>query len=244
MDGYNFNKGVVIYYIDLEAINDQELVENFIYKNMDLNYYYSNSFEPEFYIKLAQAGFISTAMHDVNDIAILLPEIQFEYALLDFEQLHISKKVKQLLNKAQYSFKINHNFSDVVQHINAYHDHSWICQEYEELLYTLHEQQYDNFELISVSLLNENGQLIAGEIGYIIGKTYTSLTGFYKREKAYNNWGKLQLVLLAHYLQAYAFEFWNLGHASLQYKLDLGAAIYSREDFLKHWRVSALTQRG
>ncbi len=78
-------------------------------------------------------------------------------------------------------------------------------------------------------------ELIAGEIGYKINSTYTSLTGFSLKEKIYNNWGKLQLVLLAQYLEKNNYSFWNLGHPYMQYKFDLGAKIYSREEFLEKW---------
>ena len=77
--------------------------------------------------------------------------------------------------------------------------------------------------------------LIAGEIGYKIGKTYTSLSGFSKKDKKYNNWGKLQMILLAKHLEENSFSFWNLGHPYMQYKFDLGAKLYSREDFLEKW---------
>ena len=42
------------------------------------------------------------------------------------------------------------------------------------------------------------GGVIAGELGYTTGKTYTSLSGFfYRGERSYDNFGKLQMVLLA-----------------------------------------------
>ena len=97
---------------------------------------------------------------------------------------------------------------------------------------------YDNndFKIISYELIDkQNNQLIAGEIGYKIYDTYTSLTGFSSKEKKYNNYGKLQLVLLALQLQKEKFAFWNLGQAYMQYKFDLGAIKYSRDDFLKRW---------
>ncbi|MEN8717560.1 MAG: hypothetical protein ABF301_02725, partial [Sulfurovum sp.] len=90
----------------------------------------------------------------------------------------------------------------------------------------------------SVELSNEKDELVAAEIGYLIGKTYTSLTGFSSKEKLYKNWGKLQMVLLGKYLEKEKFDFWNLGHPYMQYKFDLGALKYSRIDFLKRWLIS------
>ena len=180
-------------------------------------------------------------MYDNEDHAILLPEIQFDYAVLHFEDLHISKKVHKLLKQNHHTFSINTKFEEVLEKINSYHEISWLCEEYQNMLYTIQQSHHENFELLSIELNDKNNDLIAAEIGYTIGKTYTSLTGFCNREKAYNNWGKLQLVLLSQYLQANDFAFWNLGHASLQYKIDLGAKVYSREDFLVLWK-NATTQ--
>jgi Leu/Phe-tRNA-protein transferase len=92
----------------------------------------------------------------------------------------------------------------------------------------------DNFQVISVAI-RENDTLIAGELGYIIGRTYTSLSGFSSSEKEYNNYGTAQLILLAQYLEESGFVFWNLGQVYMTYKLDLGAKIYERASFLKRW---------
>lgn len=205
---------------------------------MDLNYYWSDSFDELFYIKLAQAGFISTSMTDVNDNPILLPEIQFEYAVLHFDDLHISKKVNKLLREKQFIFNKTEKVEQLIEHINNYHEISWLSKEYQQMLSNIATMTTENFEVVGFELLDKNKRLIAGEVGYIIGHVYTSLSGFCTKEKAYNNWGKLQLVLLSHYLKENKFDFWNLGHASLQYKLDLGAKVYKRDQFLKLWKTS------
>lgn len=70
---------------------------------------------------------------------------------------------------------------------------------------------------------------------YIIGRTYTSLAGFSSREKEYANYGTAQLVLLAQYLEENDFAFLNLGQPYMPYKLDLGAKVYEREEFLELW---------
>lgn len=213
----------------------------YIYDNMVENYYASYSFAPSFYVKLAQAGFIATSCFDTKNNPILLPEMQFEYAVLHFPNLHISKKVKTLLKSNAFTFTKNQQFESVLNAINEYHKNSWLSQPYIDMLLEIRQHHFPNFELVSFELYdNQTNTLVAGEIGYIIGKTYTSLSGFFIKEKQYNNWGKLQLVLLAQFLQNKEFDFWNLGHACLLYKIDLGAITYSRKEFLNLWKASSL----
>ena len=82
--------------------------------------------------------------------------------------------------------------------------------------------------------VEHHGEIIAGEIGYMIGRTYTSLSGFSKKNKEYNNYGTVQLVLLGKYLKENGFNLWNLGH-NIPYKKALGAEICEREYFLERW---------
>ncbi len=63
---------------------------------MEENYYWSDDFSEEFYIKAAQSGFITTSMYKDGNF-LLLPEIQFDYAILDFNDIKIPKKVQKLL---------------------------------------------------------------------------------------------------------------------------------------------------
>lgn len=208
---------------------------------MDENYYWSDDYSCEFYIQAARAGFITTSMYH-EDKFILLPEIQFEYAVLDFDEIKIPKKVKKLIKKGDFKFSINKNFDKVSNKIRNYHKDSWLTQEYIKILDNIrsYSKAIKNFELISVEIYDKNNDfLVSGELGYRVGKTYTSLTGFTSKEKKYNNWGKLQLVLLNYYLKENSYKFWNLGHPQLQYKLELGAKVYSRKEFLTRWKKSS-----
>ena len=217
-----------LYLLSKEQLNKKFISEN-IYPNKKLNYYLCNDLSLETYIKLCKFGFISTSIILDNNF-YLLPEIQFEYAILDFNNLHISKKVKTLIK--------NSNFQSVLNEIKKYHKDSWIEENYEKLLINLNnlKNNNSNFKLVSIELYDKNNEkLVSGEIGYMISKTYTSLTGFSSKSKVYNNWGKLQMVLLALYLEENRFDFWNLGHPYMQYKFDLGAKLYSRDEFLKRW---------
>lgn len=224
----------VINHISYEYLMNKAILEKFIYQDMSSNYYWSSDWSCEFYIELAYAGFISIS-HKYENSSILLPEIQFEYALLDFDDLHIPKKVKTLLKKDDFKFTFNTKFEKVINSISNYHKDSWLSKEYVLLLKNLKNYKNNrNFQIVSVEISSiKSDNLIAGEIGYIIGQTYTSLTGFF--DKSYNNYGKLQLVLLANYLNSNGFVFWNLGHPYMKYKANLGAKIYSRDKFLKKW---------
>lgn len=230
-------KKQILYLIGQEELEDKNILFNYIYPNEKSNYYLSDDFSKDFYIKLAFYGFITTSISFENKF-YLLPEIQFEYAILDFENLHISKKIKKLLNQNNFEFSINKDFNLVLENLEKYHKTNWLQNKYKELILSLIDYVHPtiDFEIMSVELYDKDTkELIAGEIGYKINSTYTSLTGFSSKEKKYNNWGKLQLVLLAIYLEKKNFSFWNLGHPYMQYKFDLGAMSYSRKEFLKRW---------
>lgn len=202
---------------------------------MQNSYYWSDEWSEDFYIELAEAGFISTT-YDTKAGLVLLPELQFDYAILDFKDLHISKKVKKLINENAYTFSLNSMFDEVLAKISTQHKYNWLKEEYLQLLKNLYNSENINFQIISIEIIcKDSSELIAGEVGYIIGKTYTSLSGFSSREKKYNNYGNLQLVLLAKFLQENGFLFWNLGHSHMNYKQKLGCKTHNREEFLKRW---------
>ena len=227
----------VVYYLSLEDIKDENILFNYIYANLDSNYYISDDLSAEFYTLQAVSGFIATSISLENKF-YLVPEMQFEYAILDFGNLHISKKVKKLLDKNDFAFSINTNISEVIKNIQTHHKTNWLTNEYYEILKKTKEYKNPNinFELLSIELWDKSKTvLIAGEIGYKTGSVYTSLTGFCLKDKKYNNFGKLQMVLLALYLEKNNYSFWNLGHPYMQYKFDLGAISFSREEFLKRW---------
>jgi len=218
-------------------LNNKSYFIEHICSNMKNNYYWSDDWSKEFYIELAKAGFISTTYNTKGGL-VLLPELQYDYGVLDFEDLHISKKVKKLMNKDNYEFCINNRFYETLEKFSLQHKYNWLKEEYAELLKDIYvnNDEKDDFKLLSVELLSkDSNELIAGEVGYCIGKTYTSLSGFSSKEKKYTNYGTLQLVLLAKHLQNNDFEFWNLGHPHMEYKQKLGCKIYSRSEFLKRW---------
>ena len=222
-------------YISYEDVTTSSVLEIFVYPNMFKNYYWSDDFSAKNYVALAKAGFISVT-ETYQGEELLIPEIQYKYGLLDFKDLHISKKVQKLLKQKNFLLEISSDLDEVAKAIATLHKNSWLTPKY---LTTLKETQKEenSFRVHSV-MLKENGETVAGEIGYVIGKTYTSLSGFSKREKCYRDYGTAQLVLLAQYLEKNGFDFWNLGHPYMEYKLALGAKVYDREEFLERWKYS------
>lgn len=225
-----------IYNISSQYLNDKNIFENHICKDMKNNYYWSDDWSVEFYKQLAYEGFITTTF-DTPDGLVLLPELQYEYAVLNFNNLHISKKVKKLINSDNYTLSFNTKFDELLEKFKLYHKDNWIRGEYIDILQSIYKQKDKQINILSVELnCNKTGNLIAGEVGYAIGSIYTSLSGFSTKEKTYNNCGNLQLVLLAKFLNENNFSFWNLGHPYMDYKKKLGCDILSRDDFLELWR--------
>ncbi len=226
-----------IYKITHEIIKDDIYFNHLITTLSKHSYYWSDDWSEEFYIALAKRGFISVSHHNGSTL-LLLPELQLEYGVLEFENLHVSKKVQKLINKDQYSLCINSRFSDVLNHLSLQHDNNWLKGNYVNLLESLNRNRdiRDDFIVNSIELIdNRTGQLVAGEVGYSIGTVYTSLSGFSSREKKHNNAGTLQIVLLARYLHKRGFSFWNMGHPNMEYKKRLGSITYNREEFLQKY---------
>ncbi len=216
---------------------------NSIYNDIDINYYWSEEWSTELYAELAYAGFITTSMNHPEMGAILLPEMQLSYAVLDWEHLHISQKIKRFLRSEGSNYlgmylRITKDVSSLCENLNTLHGkNSWLLPEYQSLIEKF-PTEIPSFEILGIELWGKS-TLLAGEIGYTIGATYTSLTGFSDREnRLYKNVGSLQMVQLAKLLEKCGYDFWNLGHPYMDYKSKLGAVTTDRIPFLRRWYTS------
>lgn len=181
---------------------------------------------------------------------VILPELQKAYAVLDWPNLRMDRSVRRILlsgrrEEEPLTLKIDTDPRPVMAELKKYWgSKSWLCPEYQETLLQLAERnaaddvegRASSFRLWGIRLTaGPNGESAAGELGYTIGRTYTSLTGFHHRRREWNNLGKVQMVLLAQHLEAAGLAFWNLGHPYMEYKRRLGARILFRRDFLDRW---------
>ncbi|MEO0444856.1 MAG: hypothetical protein AAF191_02135 [Verrucomicrobiota bacterium] len=204
--------------------------------------YWSLDWSTSYYRAQARAGFISTSLGPV-----LLPTLQASYAVLDWEKVHLSRSMRRWMERPVcqdqgYTLVLSAPLDPIVEGIRRSYDPCWVGEEYGELLARLRsEGPVGDFEFLTPALVTEGGEgkLVAGEIGYRIGRTYTSLSGFFDRgDPLYSRTGMLQLYLLAQWLREEGFSFWNLGQFDLEllkYKQDFGAVETPRKAFLERW---------
>jgi hypothetical protein len=117
----------------------------------------------------------------------------------------------------------------------SHHGCNWLTLKYFQQ--NLATPESINFKLHCVELFEaaKDGteSLLAGEIGFSVGKVYTSLSGW-TQQRTRERHGKSQLVLLGLWLKKRGYELWSLGHCyspMMEYKRQLGHRIWPREDF-------------
>ncbi len=212
--------------------------------DLSRSYYWSPRFDPDFYRAQARAGFIAVA-HRAPFGEVLLPELQLAYAVLDWQHIHASHSTARLLRPDYLEahdirLERKRDSVSVCRVLDALDQNwgsaSWLLPSYRALMENLAEEPSDSFALEG-SCLYCGSELVAGELGYSIGRVYTSLSGFFRRDnRSWNGLGIVQLHLLARELEQAGYAFWNLGHPYMQYKRDLGARILPRGEFLLRWQ--------
>lgn len=234
-----------IYQITGDMLADP-VIRRVIELDVERTLYWTPDWDTSFYVELARAGFIATAYPHPEMGAILLPEMQAKYAILDWENLILSKNLSKLLRSGRIEdegieLRVADSCERVAERIVEYHQpETWLLSSYRKLLKELPTGACADFAIHGVELWStKENQLIAGELGYSIGRSYTSLTGFCTRpDPRWRNFGTLQIVLLARELERRGYSYWNLGHPQLTYKLTLGAQAMPREQVLARLRAA------
>lgn len=235
----------MIEYLPREVL-DEAILREYVFPRLDRTHYWSDLWDPAFYVAVARAGFICICIEHPELGHVLIPELQTSYAVLDWENLHASRNLRRIigsgrLEEEQIELRVANPCEQVLARVVEYHGQSnWLHEPYLNLMRTLADDSAGDFALHGIELWSrQSDELIAGELGYTIGTTYTSLSGFcLPTERNWRSYGTLQQFLLAESLAERGYEFWNMGHVGMPYKLALGAKELTRGEFLDRWLVA------
>lgn len=223
----------------------------YLYPDLGLEWFVSLEWDAGLYRRAARAGFISISCDLSGEVRCLCPQLQTEYALLDWTARHIpGRLLRQARNPAMQAvfdsacLVLSGQPAAVVAGIQQRYGELWLCAEYAELLERLASEDDGNFRLVACELrASQEGRLLAGELGYLIGGTYTCLSGFIAEEKSSKvSWGTVQILCLSELLRQRGYSFMNMGQSQPAYKQALGATVLSRLEFLERWLPAVATQ--
>jgi len=183
------------------------------------------TFEPDFVVGACYNGCFPMAVPIGEPYFVFALKLHVKRCLVATKDIHVSKSTKK--RSKNYTMSINTCFDEVMKQCHAQHGENWLCERLRRSFKFLAEHRSDypvKFHSIEVW---ENGNLIAGELGYSTGSIYTSLTGFYN----VNNTGSVQLCALGKLLERSGFEYWDFG-MELGYKKDLGSKTIPRAEWI------------
>jgi Leu/Phe-tRNA-protein transferase len=220
-----------------------EIVDVMLETGYNEEFCIANDFSAEFIARLMEAGFLVMSMNLAEneesnsrlDDYILLPKLHLERSALFFENLHVKKSIRRLLNR--YELKQDVEFERIINRCVEKHGADWLTPPLVECIKKIRRAcctgsvPPEKTAYPSSFTLYREGKLVAGEFGIICGKVYTSYSGFYDEDNA----GTVQLILTTRYLQEHGFLFFDLG-MPMEYKTNLGAVDIYPEDFVKLFR--------
>ena len=228
-------------HIFIDATDDFDLVVDAILEtDYCEEFCLANDFHEPFIRRLMAAGFLVMSMElkdedsgEENDskkakhFYILLPKLHLVRSALFFPDLHIKKSIRHLLS--HYELRVDTDFDFILDKCAQIHGSDWLTPPLVRTLKSIHRKRADASP-VSFAVYRE-GELKAGEIGVIVGRVYTSYSGYYEEDNA----GTVQMILMTRWLEENGFAFLDLG-MPLDYKTDLGAKKISPDRFVELFR--------
>jgi Leu/Phe-tRNA-protein transferase len=230
-------------YIYIAPSDDcREIVDAMLETDYSEEYCLADVFDPSFIAKLMEAGFLvmSVNISEEDPFYLLLPKLHLVRSALFYENLHIKKSIRKLLNR--YELRADADFDYIIDRCVEKHGDDWLTAPLVENIKKIRQTAIEThpaqetlspvpYAYPASFALYRDGKFAAGEFGVVCGKVYTSYSGFYDEDNA----GTVQLVLTAQYLQEHGFSFFDLG-MPLDYKTDLGAVDITPQEFVKLFR--------
>jgi len=233
------------------------IVDAMLDTGYDEEFCIAEGFDPEFTARLMEAGFLVMSINIGDEDEphyIMLPKLHIERSALFFENLHIKKSIRRLLNR--YELRADVEFDRIIDRCVEKHNSDWLSPSLVDCIKEIRQAAKSSTALGSTALENADAnsggdqrlkptpfaypasfalyrgeKLAAAEFGVVCGKVYTSYSGFYEEDNA----GTVQLILTARYLQEHGFSFFDLG-MPMEYKTALGAKDISPKGFVSLFR--------
>ncbi len=143
-------------------------------------------------------------------------------------KFHYHKSIRTAARKMPHmKLTIDRTFQDVIDGINNAYEDTWLadglCDGYARINKANGTGVYPA-DVHSIELRDDDDNLLAGEIGFVTGESYVSLSGFH----TINNSGSVQMAALGTLLLKLGFRIWDLG-MQIRYKYDYGAIDCDRQ---------------
>ncbi|GBG32920.1 Hypothetical Protein FCC1311_091462 [Hondaea fermentalgiana] len=198
------------------------------------------SFDPDFIAELMRSGFLPMCQA-VGRNHVLLPKLHSSRCLLELKDLHISRSTRK--RAKSFEMSMDRAFAEVCKGIVAQHGEAWfyppIVAAFAEMnargargcgrAADVHVHSFEVWQ---------GDDLVAGEVGYLVGTCYTALSGFSRVDGS----GSVQMAATGAFLAAQGVTLWDFG-MFIDYKVKLGARAVPRKEFLERLNVCRKAQR-
>jgi len=196
-----------------------------VFEARDTEFCFTRTFHPAVIDAVCYNGFFPMSVPMRDNVYAFAIKVSYIRCVMDPNQLHVSKSTKK---RAQYyQITVDKDFDQVVALTVQIKGENWLCPRLSQSFKEMHQKK----ELYKTKLHSievwEGDKLVAGELGYVVGSIYTSLTGFYVDKGC----GSVQLCATGKLLHQLGFTHWDF-EMSHKYKLDLGAKEYQRREWV------------
>ena len=162
---------------------------------------------------------------------ILLPKLHLVRSALFFPELHIKKSIRRFLS--MYELRVDTDFDLILDKCVRIHGEDWLTPPLVEVLKSMRRRDTPSRVKPVSFALYRDGELKAGEVGVVVGRVYTSYSGYYEEK----NSGTVQMILMTQWLEKAGFDFLDLG-MPLDYKTALGAQNIEPGRFVELFRAA------
>jgi len=209
-------------FVYINADDDcDRVVDSLLAVNYNEEFCLAGDFDEDFICRLMEAGFLvmSAELTDEGEtggsLFILLPKLHLSRSVLFFPDLRIKKSIRCFLSK--YELRVNTDFDLIIDKCTSIHGTDWLTPPLVSILKSLHHRGDKREKPVSFGIYRD-GELKAGEFGVVIGRVYTSYSGYHEEDNA----GTVQMIQMSQWLEKTGFDFLDFG-MPLKYKTDLGS---------------------